>query len=370
MGKSEADPLLLALETRMAALNLRGQWQVDANRPQKVLKGERGQVYIEPLPAGTPHVWKWQDMLPLLEQSCEAMKESYTARRSLICTNPGLKRGTTQTLVAGFQVVKAGEIAWAHRHTINALRFTVQGGPKVFTVVDGRSLTMEPYDLILTPGWSWHDHHNEGDREAIWLDALDVPFTVGLNLSFYEELGEAAQEQRSRDSLSSLLYRPAGRKDEAAPRPYRYPWQDTLRALEALAQDGVDPYRGRTVEYVNPLTGGPALPTISCQVQQLPPGFEGKVLRATSSSIAFVVGGEGRTVFADREIEWRPHDCLAVPNWTWHRHINRSAREPAILFTLSDDPILSAFGFYREEAEGGAAVLSPRRPAARLSAAE
>ena len=76
-----------------------------------------------------------------------------------------------------------------------------------------------------------------------------------------------------------------------------------------------------------------------------------------------------RTVFKDRELEWGKHDSLALPNWTWHRHINRSKREPAILFTMSDTPILSAFGFYREETEDREA-LAPAAPAGRLSAAE
>ena len=83
-------------------------------------------------------------MQHILQSSCEAMPDSYTARRSLIFANPKLPRGTVQNLLAGMQVVKAGEIAWSHRHTINALRFAIQGSEKVFTVVDGRPLAMEP----------------------------------------------------------------------------------------------------------------------------------------------------------------------------------------------------------------------------------
>ena len=370
MADSEANPLLRDLEARMAAQNLRGQWQIDANRPQNVRKGANGQVVIEPAPAGVPHVWKWPDMLALLQSSCEAMAESYTARRSLIFSNPKLQRGTTQTLLAGFQIVKAGEIAWAHRHSINALRFTVQGGEKVFTVVDGRRLAMEPYDLILTPGWSWHDHHNESDRETIWLDALDVPFTVGLNLNFYEEMDGSSQEQRGQDSMASLLYRGAARTEGGEPRPYRYSWKDTQRVLQAQEGAPADPYHGRVLEYVSPLTGGSVLPTIKCQIQVLPPGFEGRAHRSTASGIVFVVQGEGRTLFADREIDWNAHDVTAIPNWSWHRHINRSRRDPAILFTMSDAPILSQFGYYREETEDNTEALPPSLPVTKLSAAE
>jgi gentisate 1,2-dioxygenase len=40
-----------------------------------------------------------------------------------------------------------------------------------------------------------------------------------------------------------------------------------------------------------------------------------------------------------------------VPNWIWHRHVNRSPRDRVVLFCVSDDPILSATGLYREDPE-------------------
>src|SRR5260221_374386 len=132
MASTQANSLLSDLESRMAAQHLRGQWQVDPNRPQNVRKGANGQVQIDPVPAGVPHIWKWPDMLPLLRSACAAMTESYTARRALTFKNPGLQRGTTQTLVAGFKIVPPREIARAHLHTMSARRFTVQDGVKVF----------------------------------------------------------------------------------------------------------------------------------------------------------------------------------------------------------------------------------------------
>ena len=369
MATPETNSALRALEARMAAYHLRGQWQVDPNRPQNARQGANGAVQVEPVPAGTPHLWKWQEMLTLLRSACEAMPESNTARRSLTFHNPGLQRGTTQTLVAALQIVPPGEIAWAHRHSINALRFAIQGGEKAFTVVDGRPLAMQPYDLILTPGWSWHEHHNETDQDAIWMDGLDVPFTLALNQSFYEELGDVAQKQRTDETACSYLMRPAVPAHVSDARPYRYPWLEARRALQALAGEAVDPVEGRVLDYVNPRNGGPVLPTINCQIQYLPPGFEGRRHRRTSSSVVFVIEGEGRAVFGDRELDWNRHDNLAIPNWTWHRQINRSKSEPAILFSITDAPILTAFGLYREENEDSLA-LSPAAPALKLSAAE
>jgi gentisate 1,2-dioxygenase len=368
MADTQADPRMQALEARMAAANLRGQWQIDANRPQNVRKGGNGQVFIEPASAGIPHVWRWTDMQQILQHAIEAMTESHTARRALMFTNPKLPRGTVQNLVAGMQAVKAGEIAWAHRHTINALRFSIQGSEKVFTVVDGRPLPMESYDLVLTPSWAWHDHHNESDQSAIWMDALDVPFTVGMNLNFYEEPGDISQQQTGPELLPDVLYRRGSEKSLGA-RPFRYAWKDTLRTLKAMEKEAADPYHGHLLEYINPTNGGPCLPTMKCQIQMLPPGFTGRLHRSTASSIAFVIQGEGRTMFADKEVDWGRHDTVAIPNWSWHRHVN-PGREPAYLFTMTDSPILTTLGFYRAETEDSAEALPPAMPAAKLSAAE
>lgn len=350
------DALLRELEGRMASAHLRGQWQVDANRPQVVTKDPSGKISSEPLSAGKPHLWRWADLRPLLEFSCTAMPESFTARRALIMANPGLARGTTGNLLASIQAVRPGEVAWSHRHTMNALRFTIQGGPRVYTIVDGRALPMEPYDLILTPGWTWHDHHNESDRDAIWLDGLDVPVTLALGQAFYEELGEMSQQRLGEDQ-SGMLRGRTGAGDSTS-RPYRYPWGQTEKMVRGLSAGSADAHRGHVLEYVAPGTGGSVLPTIGCQVEVLPPGFDGRPYRTSTSKIAFVIGGEGRTVLANDTLEWGRHDSFALPNWSWLRHVNRSTRDPAILFTLSDMPILTALGFYREQTEGAPATMS------------
>jgi gentisate 1,2-dioxygenase len=343
-----SDARLKALEERMAAYNLHGQWATTSQRPQRVHKTNKG-VSIEPAPAGVGHVWEWGKMLPFLEESLAALTESFTARRTLILTNPGLPRGTTQTLLASIQIIGPGEIAWAHRHTISAFRFAIQGGPGVSTVVDGVPLTMEPYDLVLTPGWSWHDHHNRSDKPAIWLDGLDVPLMIGLNQIFYEEYGESTQDVRADADTSASWLRPVWLPADTAPRAHRYPWAETLARLRALSGGPVDPREGITLDYVNPVTGGSTLRTVNCRVHWLPPGFEGKRFRRTSSSMVFVIDGEGTVAIEDKELAWSRHDSIAVPNWSWTRWINPSRSEPALLFSMTDTPMLNAFGLYRDE---------------------
>ena len=49
------------------------------------------------------------------------------------------------------QVIKPGEIAPAHRHSPNALRFIIEG-EGAYTTVEGERVVMRPGDFVLTPG--------------------------------------------------------------------------------------------------------------------------------------------------------------------------------------------------------------------------
>ena len=63
-------------------------------------------------------------------------------------------------------IVNPGEVARAHRHTPAAYRFVVQGSG-AYTTVQGQRCRMAPGDLILTPGWTWHDHTNDGPEPIV-----------------------------------------------------------------------------------------------------------------------------------------------------------------------------------------------------------
>ena len=346
----KANDKVAALDKQIARYHLRGQWQSarDPLRPQRIQRDNQNRVLMEPSTSGVPHCWKWNDISEFMRLALEHLDQS-TVVRALIMTNPGLQRGTTHTLAAAYQVVAPGEIAWAHRHSINALRIGIEGSADVFTVVDGVAVPMEPYDVVLTPGWRWHEHHNKTDKPACWLDCLDVPFTLALNQSFYEDLGDATQERvADEDVLSEMMLRPVGSTDPAS-KAIRYPWKKTWEGLQRVAREGVSPHDGAALDLVDPITRGSVLPTINVSAHLLPPGYRGKPVRRSASSISFVIQGEGTTVVDDAEISWQRHDTLVIPNWTWQRIINRSSSEPAVLFTLSDAPILHKFGLFRQQ---------------------
>jgi len=132
------------------------------------------------------------------------------------------------------------------------------------------------------------------------------------------------------------------------PPPYRYSWKETESVLRVLGERPGDPFEGILLRFVNPLTGGPTLPTLSCEMQMLRPGEQTKAHRHTSTAIYHVFEGKGYTVIDDTRYDWGTGDTFVVPLWRRHHH-GSSSRESAVLFVMNDRPVMDALGFYREE---------------------
>jgi gentisate 1,2-dioxygenase len=191
------------------------------------------------------------------------------------------------------------------------------------------------------------------------LDVLDIHLTAHLDAMFQENYGEGPiqpvvkPDGYCRQRLGAVRPRTANAGGQAL--PYTYKWTDTVAALKEVAEaDRKDPHDGILLEYTNPLTGGPTMPTIGCWIQWLPPGETTKPHRHTSSTIYHVVEGEGVTTVGEKkgvgdDLTWGPKDCFFVPSWKWHEFRNRSKKEAAIIFSVTDRPVLESLGLYREE---------------------
>jgi gentisate 1,2-dioxygenase len=331
----------------LAERNLAALWQRNAEASAS-----------EPRVNVAPHLWRREDYLPCLLSAAEVVTPERGAERRVVqFINPALRDrfGTTHTLITGVQLLLPGEIAPSHRHSPAAIRFILQG-EGAYTTVEGEKCVMHRHDLILTPNWTWHDHGNETAEPMIWLDGLDVPLVRGaLQASFYEPYPDDTQPV-TRPEAASVRQFGAGSLQPAWGRPrsvasplYVYRWEQTRQALDALAQVDASPYDDVYLEYTHPLTGGHVMPTLGCYAQLLRPGVATQPHRHTSSAVYYVIAGQGSTTMGDQRFDWSEGDVLALPPWTWHAHTNRSTTEPAILFSLSDQPVYEALGLYREE---------------------
>jgi gentisate 1,2-dioxygenase len=319
----------------------------------------------EPRTAAVPHVWRGDMLREQLMRAGELMTMDRSAeRRVLLLVNPGLQaiNAATHTLTAAVQMIKPGEIAPTHRHTPTAIRFIIDGHG-AYTTVDGEKLIMHPGDLILTPNWTWHDHGNETDAPIMWMDGLDRPLVASLNAMFYQPYSEDRQEVTLPENYSGRKFagghvRPAWERRASAMSPqHLYSWDDTYASLSSMASLGeVSPFDDAAVEYVNPLTGGHALPTLGCAIQLLRPGIRTQAHRHTSSSVFLVFRGRGYSVVNGERFDWQAGDLFAVPTWAWHEHANASSSDEAVLFSINDLPVMEALALFREqswEANGG-----------------
>ena len=121
--------------------------------------------------------------------------------------------------------------------------------------------------------------------------------------------------------------------------------------MEALKENVGDPCDGVLLEYSNPQTGGPTLPTFSCRIQLLRPKEKTRTHRHTSTTVYYAFRGRGISKVSSNEFNWDQTDIFVVPSWQWHSHAN-TAGEDAILFSITDQPASEALGLYREETAG------------------
>lgn len=312
-----------------------------------------------------PHLWRWVDIYESLVRAGEMIDLEETPggggseRRTARLINPGLRdraplsQFASHTIHVSVQYIKPGERARAHRHTVSALRFVVKG-QGAYTTVDGQKCVMETGDLILTPQPTWHDHTNDSDEPVVWLDGLDMPVIQSLQQLMLEPSTQRSQAILTTSEEVRALYGMARPMGAPPARFVHYKWRDTYPVLQALAQvRAPDRFDGYLLEYRNPATGGPTMPTIQCALQLLLPRQETDVHRHTSTAIYHVVRGSGTSIVGDERFDWEQGDCFVVPLWYAHRHRNRSSSEEAVLFALSDVPVLKALELYREEVAAG-----------------
>src|SRR4030095_12145067 len=342
MSKAARTDSVALLDRDMAGKNLSGYWRL----------GMEG-LPPHPMTSVEPCLWKWRDVHESLVRAGEVISLENSERRVVRLVNPGLDRRhgfATHTLQISFQYVKAGENARAHRHTPAALRFVIEGNG-AYTTVNGQQCVMEPGDLILTPKLTWHDHSNESNEPMIWLDGLDFPLITALHQVMQERYSQRRQ-QIEKSSEEVKAHTGVARRQDPPPADfYHYKWRDTEPSLRALVRspEAKNRFDGYLLEYRNPLTGGPTMTTIQCAVQLLPAGDETASHRHTSTVIYHVFRGKGATEIGESRFEWAEGDLFVVPLWYDHRHINRSSSDEAILFSMSDAPVLKALDLYREE---------------------
>ena len=349
------------LSSDASALNLVEFWK------------QRADIEItEPRQTAVPYRWQWSEIGPRLAVAATVVPIEECERRALVFANPGLagKPYITPTLFAAYSLYNPGERPPVHRHSPCASRFVLEGNGG-FTTVAGEKIPMSRGDLVLTPHGCWHDHGNEGTEPVIWVDVLDVPLIESLNSTMFEFDYTEDGQQKATQSISkptgysTHLYSHGGltpmfvnhRRGEVDHSPmFVYRWEDTREALDAMSHLSGSPYDAITLEYTNPVSGGPVMPTMSFRSTLLRKDERTQSQRRTSSSVFVVLEGTGKTVVNGTSFEWKPNDVFCVPSWCWYHH--EAFGSEAVLYSVTDEPSLKKLGLLRKQARAADATIT------------
>lgn len=367
---AEAAGLHIWLRTQANAPAQR-PWFVDGGVEDagRLAEGRVGAAQLKPL----PHRWSWREVGPYVDRIAEIARGAdvppveFAERQQFLLTNPGLggRLQVTSTIRCAVSVYNPGDVARVHRHTPNASR-TILSPKGGYTTIEGERVAARRGDLILTPNGTWHDHGNDDDQPVVWIDVLDFPLLEFLDCVWLDDAyagpraaGEA-QAPIQRAGYSERLYGRGGivpafvsaqRGIGIDVSPLFYYRGDAIReALAALREEDGDPYEGIVLRFVNPATGGAVFPTLDYTAQLLRAGETTRWKRETCATLYTVLEGRGFTEVGGRRFDWEPNDVFVVPNFLWRRHVAEGG--DAVLYAVSDLPLMRAIGQYRAQGRG------------------
>ncbi|ORY57691.1 RmlC-like cupin domain-containing protein [Leucosporidium creatinivorum] len=275
-----------------------------------------------------PHHWDYKTSREVMMRAEGATTTAEAERRALLMINPGIKRApyTTDTILAAWQLLLPGERALAHRHTVFAMRFFIEGSGG-YTAVGGRKMMMEPGDLILTTQFQWHDHGNEGEDACLWLDCLDQPLFAGnFPVNFQMRFMNHPDSNGSRFHESKV-------------------WKDMKARLDAK--------EGSTarLEYtVDSMPEKHASRTMAAYALRINENATTAAIHDTCNHIFHCVSGSGFTIISnpatgeEKKIDWTNKGTWCIPSW--HKFTHTAIEGTAYLFTYNDFPTLEKLGFY------------------------
>ena len=104
------------------------------------------------------------------------------------------------------------------------------------------------------------------------------------------------------------------------------------------------------------------LPTVTFELfkQTIPAGQSSDMQRHYHETVHYVIAGRGHSDIEDDKESWAAGDFIYTPPWTWHRHYNDSADEPAVFLTIENSRLLQALGITRRQSAGLATVAEAR----------
>ena len=358
----EAAPLQIWLRTRANAPQ-KTPWHFGAFEKASYLS-DVGGGNVDPPPTykPSPYLWKWKKIEPYLHRVAEIAPLEFTDRQQFLLLNPGLGGAlrVSNTIRCAVSIYKPGDKAVTHMHSPNASR-TILSETGGYTTVDGEKCLANRGDLILTPNGTWHGHGNDSKSPIIWMDILDWPLLELLDCIWIENEDPNISINSPPPSIdfSKRHYSAGGITPRSAPKqrgvgqkntPMMHYEGKTIRQnLEELASEEGNPYEGIQINFTNPINGKPVFTTLGYNAQLLRPNEKTLPCRQTASALYCCISGHGYTEICGERYEWEENDIFIVPNHLWRKHVNLNEDENAILYGVTDAPLLQKIGHFRSQ---------------------
>ena len=360
----EAAPLHIWLRTRANAPQ-KNPWHHGMEEQPSVLPKNTARERTPPaIYRAVPHLWKWTDIEPYLHRIAEIAPLEFTDRQQFLLLNPTLGGAlrVTNTIRVAISIYKPGDKAKIHMHTPNASR-TILSNTGGYTSVDGEICDAKRGDLILTPNGTWHGHGNNSDEPVIWMDILDWPLLEQLDCIWIED--DDPTKMANSSSFSSAYskrhygeggivptFAPNNRGTGEGSSPLmHYRGADVRATLEGLVREEGNPYEAIQIKFTNPIDGNPVFSTLDYNAQLLRPNEKTLPCRQTASTLYCCIDGHGYTEVGGQRLEWRKNDIFLVPNHLWRHHVNLEKSANAILYSVTDAPLLKKIGHFRSQGQ-------------------
>lgn len=271
----------------------------------------------------------------------------------------GLAHGTAVSLC----VLKPGERTKPIRHNSSQVNFCIAGGGH--SIIGGKKIVFEQYDVWNTPSWMVYEHVNESDQLQVRLTYSNSALLEKMNVHVVDEdvtvnaapadPDEPDHAPLSRNPFGTFELTPDGGclmpyeqliNPEVMPyKPLHWPWKLVKQHLDKLTALGKS-YVGRRLYLLyNPATGrtNGTSNNFFATMCVRPANITDKPHRHTASAINYFFGGSGYSMVDGKRYTWKAGDLmLTAPGWTVHNHSSND--ENVYELTIQDSPLNIAMG--------------------------
>lgn len=282
-------------------------------------------------------------------------------RRESLIVHP-LSDPSTPGLAPGIQVklsvLKPGERTRPFRHNATEVNFCIRGSGS--TLVAGKRIAFELYDVWNHPSYATYSHANESDGLQVRLTYSNIPLLQHMEVYVYENdvklepvaapAEEATSDPRRKspygmisvgeDGGMLMPYEMLINPPAVESKPLHFSWLETKQELDKLEALGKDYVGRRLYMYYNPVTGrhNGITPNFFATMTIRPPKIVDRPHRHVSAAINYYFSGHGYSVVAGNRYGWKAGDLmLSAPGWAVHNHASED--EPVYELTIQDQPL-------------------------------